>query len=106
MITRKVGPALAAGCMMAVKAPVEAPLTALALAELRHRGGNPAGTVNIITGLESTMAVGQGLTTDAVTKKCRLRCCFLFELGGNTAFVVFEDADLDAAVWGLIPSKF
>ncbi|KAK9802123.1 putative Succinate-semialdehyde dehydrogenase [Seiridium cardinale] len=67
MMARKVGPALAAGCML-VKAPAEAHLTALAMADLRHRGGILTGFVNIITALEHTVAVGQGLTTDPVIK--------------------------------------
>lgn len=123
MITRKVGPALAAGCSVVVKAPGEAPLTALAIAELAHRAGIPAGVVNIITALDNTAAVGKVLTTHPVIKKVSFtgstpvgrllmsQCSstikkLSFELGGNAPFIVFEDADLDVAVRGLIASKF
>ncbi|KAM0327739.1 hypothetical protein ACHAQA_006034 [Verticillium albo-atrum] len=123
MITRKVGPALAAGCTVVVKAPAEAPLTALALAELAHRAGIPKGVVNIITALDNTVAVGKILTTHPVIKKVSFtgstgvgkilmsQCSstlkkLSFELGGNAPFIVFEDADLDVAARGLIASKF
>ncbi|PKS08203.1 hypothetical protein jhhlp_005479 [Lomentospora prolificans] len=123
MITRKVGPALAAGCTVVVKAPGETPLTALALAELADRAGVPAGAVNIITTLENTAAVGRVLTTHPIVKKISFTGStgvgkllmgqsastlkkLSFELGGNSPFIVFEDADLDAAVRGLIASKF
>ncbi|KAJ0162840.1 putative succinate-semialdehyde dehydrogenase [Colletotrichum tanaceti] len=123
MITRKVGPALAAGCTVVVKAPAEAPLTALALAELAHRAGIPAGVVNVITALDNTVSVGKVLTTHPVIKKVSFtgstgvgkilmnQCSstlkkLSFELGGNAPFIVFEDADLDAALKGLIASKF
>lgn len=123
MITRKVGPALAAGCSVVVKAPAEAPLTALALAELGHRAGIPAGVVNIVTALDNTVAIGEVLTTHPLIKKISftgstgvgrllMKQCsstikkLSFELGGNAPFVVFEDADLDVAVRGLIASKF
>lgn len=123
MITRKAGPALAAGCTVVVKAPAEAPLTALALAELAHRAGIPPGVVNVITALGNTVEVGQVLTTNPTIKKVSFtgstgvgkllmsQCSstlkkLSFELGGNAPFVVFEDANLDAAVRGLIASKF
>ncbi|SPJ82315.1 probable UGA2 - succinate semialdehyde dehydrogenase [Fusarium torulosum] len=123
MITRKAGPALAAGCTVVVKAPAEAPLTALALAELAHRAGIPAGVVNIITALDNTSEVGKILTTHPVVKKVSFTGStgvgrilmnqssstikkLSFELGGNAPFIVFEDADLDKAVKGLIASKF
>ncbi|KAK2062092.1 succinate-semialdehyde dehydrogenase [Colletotrichum caudatum] len=123
MITRKVGPALAAGCTVVVKAPAEAPLTALALAELAHRAGIPAGVVNVITALDNTVSVGKVLTTHPIIKKVSFtgstgvgkllmnQCSttlkkLSFELGGNAPFIVFEDADLDAALKGLIASKF
>lgn len=123
MITRKAGPALAAGCTVVVKAPAEAPLTALALAELAHRAGIPKGVVNIITALDNTAAVGKVLTTHPVVKKVSFTGSTMvgkllmqqssstlkklsFELGGNAPFVVFEDADLDVALRGLIASKF
>ncbi|WP_305985750.1 NAD-dependent succinate-semialdehyde dehydrogenase [Roseibium sp. MMSF_3544] len=121
MITRKIAPALAAGCTVVVKPAPETPLTALALAELAQRAGFPAGTVNIITG--DAVAIGQVLTTHpkvrlvgftgstpvgkllmsqaaSTVKKVAL------ELGGNAPFIVFDDADLDAAVEGAMVSKF
>ena len=123
MITRKAGPALAAGCTIVVKAPGETPLTALALAELAHRAGFPAGVVNVITTLENTADVGRILTTHPTIKKVSFTGStgvgkllmsqsastlkkLSFELGGNAPFIVFEDADLDAAVRGLMASKF
>jgi len=121
MITRKVGPALAAGCTVVLKPAPETPLTALALAELAQRAGFPAGTLNVITG--DAIAIGGVLTSHpkvrlvgftgstevgrilmrqaaGTVKKVAL------ELGGNAPFIVFEDADLDAAVDGAILSKF
>lgn len=123
MITRKAGPALAAGCTVVIKAPAEAPLTALALAELAHRAGIPPGVVNVITALDNTVKVGQVLTTNPIIKKVSFtgstgvgkllmnQCSstlkkLSFELGGNAPFIVFEDADLDAAIRGLVASKF
>ncbi len=123
MISRKAGPALAAGCTVVIKAPAEAPLTALALAELAHRAGIPPGVVNVITALDNTVKVGQVLTTNPIIKKVSFtgstgvgkllmsQCSstlkkLSFELGGNAPFIVFEDADLDAAVRGIIASKF
>ncbi|KAF9774089.1 hypothetical protein IL306_007959 [Fusarium sp. DS 682] len=123
MITRKAGPAIAAGCTVVVKAPAEAPLAALALAELAHRAGIPAGVVNIITALDNTAEVGKVLTTHPAIKKVSFTGSTLvgrllmnqssstikklsFELGGNAPFIVFEDADLEKAVKGLIASKF
>ncbi|KAH6998589.1 Aldehyde/histidinol dehydrogenase [Ilyonectria sp. MPI-CAGE-AT-0026] len=123
MITRKVGPALAAGCSVVVKAPAEAPFTALAIAELAHRAGIPAGVVNIITALDNTAEVGKILTTHAAVKKVSFTGStgvgrilmnqssstikkLSFELGGNAPFIVFEDADLEVAVRGLMACKF
>lgn len=123
MITRKAGPALAAGCTVVITAPAEAPLTALALAELAHRAGIPPGVVNVITALDNTVKVGQVLTTNPIIKKVSFtgstgvgkllmnQCSstlkkLSFELGGNAPFIVFEDADLDAAIRGLVASKF
>lgn len=123
MITRKVGPAIAAGCTAVVKAPAEAPLTALALMALAERAGVPAGVVNCITALENTVEVGETLTTDPLVDKVsftgstavgrllmRQSASTLkrlsFELGGNAAFIVFDDADLDLALQGLLASKF
>lgn len=123
MITRKIGPALAAGCTVVCKAPHETPFTALALAELAHRAGVPKGVVNIIASLENTPAVGKALTTSPVVKKVSFTGStgvgkllmsqssstlkkLSLELGGNAPFIVFDDADLDAAVAGAIASKF
>jgi succinate-semialdehyde dehydrogenase/glutarate-semialdehyde dehydrogenase len=121
MITRKIAPALAAGCTVVVKPALETPLTALALAELAHRAGFPAGTVNVVTGdaraiggvltshpkvrlvgFTGSTPVGKLLMAQASTtvKKVAL------ELGGNAPFIVFDDADLDAAVDGVMLSKF
>jgi succinate-semialdehyde dehydrogenase/glutarate-semialdehyde dehydrogenase len=123
MITRKVGPALAAGCAVVVKAPAEAPFSALALAELAHRAGIPKGVVNIITASENTVAVGKVLTTHPIIKKVSFTGStpvgkllmnqssstlkkLSFELGGNAPFIVFDDADLQAAINGVIACKF
>lgn len=123
MITRKIGPALAAGCTVVCKAPGETPFTALALAELAHRAGVPKGVVNIVTSLENTPAVGKELTTSPIVKKVSFTGStgvgkllmnqssstlkkLSLELGGNAPFIVFDDADLDAAVAGAIASKF
>ncbi|KAI9167765.1 succinate-semialdehyde dehydrogenase [Paramyrothecium foliicola] len=123
MITRKIGPALAAGCTVVCKAPAEAPLTSLALAELAHRAGIPKGVVNIVTALENTAAIGQILTTHPLIKKVSFTGStgvgrllmnqssstikkLSFELGGNAPFIVFDDADLEVAVRGVIASKF
>ncbi|KZF24284.1 succinate-semialdehyde dehydrogenase Uga2 [Xylona heveae TC161] len=123
MITRKVGPALAAGCTVVIKAPAEAPLTALALAELAHRAGIPKGVVNVITALDNTISVGEVLTEHPTVKKVSFTGStrvgkilmkqsastlkkLSFELGGNAPFIVFNDADVDLAVKGLIASKF
>ncbi|KAH7188401.1 Aldehyde/histidinol dehydrogenase [Fusarium flagelliforme] len=123
MITRKAGPALAAGCTVVIKAPAEAPLTALVLAELAHRAGIPAGVVNVITALDNTAEVGKVLTTHPKVKKVSFTGStgvgrllmnqssstvkkLSFELGGNAPFIVFEDADLEKAVKGIIACKF
>ncbi|KAL7274775.1 succinate semialdehyde dehydrogenase NADP+ linked [Rhizina undulata] len=123
MITRKIGPALAAGCTVVAKCPAETPLTSLALAELAHRAGIPAGVVNIVTASTNTAAVGEELCTNPIIKKVSftgstavgkllMKQCsstlkkLSFELGGNAPFIVFDDADLDKAIDGAIASKF
>lgn len=124
MITRKIGPALAAGCTVVAKSPGETPFTANALAELSHRAGIPPGVVNIITALKNTAQVGEILTTSPIIKKVSFTGStnvgkllmkqssstlkkLSFELGGNAPFIVFDDcADLDAGVAGAIASKF
>ena len=123
MITRKIGPALAAGCTVVAKSPGETPFTAAALAELAHRAGIPPGVVNIVTSLENTAEVGSTLTSSPVVKKVSFTGStrvgkllmkqsadtlkkLSFELGGNAPFIVFDDADLDTAVAGAISCKF
>jgi len=121
MITRKIAPALAAGCTVVVKPAPETPLTALALAELAQRAGFPPGVVNILTG--DPFAIGKVLTTHpevrlvgftGSTEVGRILMAqsastvkrVALELGGNAPFIVFDDADLDAAVEGAILSKY
>ncbi|KAI0857465.1 Aldehyde/histidinol dehydrogenase [Xylaria cubensis] len=123
MITRKIGPALAAGCTTVCKAPGETPFTSLALAELAHRAGIPKGVVNVITALKTTPEVGETLTTHPAVQKVSFTGStgvgkllmkqasstlkiLSMELGGNAPFIVFDDADIDAAVAGAIASKF
>jgi succinate-semialdehyde dehydrogenase/glutarate-semialdehyde dehydrogenase len=121
MITRKVGPALAAGCTCIVKPASQTPFSALALAELAHRAGIPAGVMNIVTG--SATMIGGELTSNPkvrklgftgsteIGKKLMAQCAasvkkISLELGGNAPFIVFDDADLDAAVQGALISKY
>jgi len=121
MITRKAGPALAAGCTMVCKPATQTPYSALALAELAARAGVPPGVFNVITG--SSTAIGGELTgnpkvrkltftgSTEVGKKLMAQCAgtmkkLSLELGGNAPFMVFDDADLDAAVQGALASKF
>ena len=121
MITRKVGPALAAGCTVIIKPASETPLSALALAALAEQAGIPKGVVNVVTG--SSREIGGVLTTHPAVKKVSFtgstqvgkllmeQCSSTMkkvsmELGGNAPFIVFEDADLDKAVQGAIASKF
>ena len=124
MITRKIAPALAAGCTVVAKSPGETPFTANALAELGRRAGIPKGVVNFVTALKNTKEVGELLTTDARIRKISFTGStnvgkllmkqssstlkkLSFELGGNAPFIVFDDApDLDAAVAGAIACKF
>jgi succinate-semialdehyde dehydrogenase/glutarate-semialdehyde dehydrogenase len=121
MITRKAGPALAVGCSIVIKPASETPLSALALAELADRAGLPAGLINVLVG--SSREIGAVLTaSDTVRKltftgstpvgKDLLKQCadtvkkVSMELGGNAPVIVFEDADLDAAVAGAAASKY
>ena len=121
MITRKVAPALAAGCTMLVKPATETPFTALALAELALRAGLPAGVLQIVTG--KSAVIGGVLTQDERIHKLSFtgstevgrvlmsQCAstvkkLSMELGGNAPFIVFEDADLEKAATGLIASKY
>ncbi|WP_374479273.1 NAD-dependent succinate-semialdehyde dehydrogenase [Zoogloea sp.] len=122
MITRKVAPALAAGCTSVVKPAEATPLCALALAELAQRAGIPAGVLNIVTTARPAV-VGGVLTASPVVRKLSFtgstpvgkrlmaECAdtvkrLSLELGGNAPFIVFDDADLDAAVAGAIASKY
>jgi succinate-semialdehyde dehydrogenase/glutarate-semialdehyde dehydrogenase len=121
MITRKLGPALAAGCSFVCKPAPQTPFSALALAELATRAGIPAGVFNVVTG--DAEAIGGELTgnplvrklsftgSTAVGKKLIAQCAgtvkkVSMELGGNAPFIVFDDADLDAAVQGAMASKY
>ena len=122
MITRKVAPALAAGCPVVIKPPSETPLSALALAELAERAGIPKGVFNVVTSTHASQ-VGLELTTNPLVKKFSFtgstevgkllmqQCAttvkkISLELGGNAPFIVFDDADLEAAADGAIQSKF
>jgi succinate-semialdehyde dehydrogenase/glutarate-semialdehyde dehydrogenase len=122
MITRKVAPALAAGCTVVLKPSEETPLSALALAELASQAGIPSGVLNIVTGLDAP-AIGKVLTDSQVVRKMSFtgstevgkllmaQCAatvkkISLELGGNAPFIVFDDADLDAAVEGAIIAKY
>lgn len=121
MITRKAGPALAAGCTIVVKPASQTPFSALALAELAERAGIPKGVINVVTG--SATEIGAELTENPVVRKIsftgsteigsRLMAQsaptlkkLSLELGGNAPFIVFDDADLDKAVEGAIASKY
>jgi succinate-semialdehyde dehydrogenase/glutarate-semialdehyde dehydrogenase len=121
MITRKAGPALAAGCTVVIKPATQTPFSALALAELAERAGVPKGVLNVITG--SAKEIGPELTSNPIVRKLSFtgstevgkvlmaQCAatikkLSLELGGNAPFIVFEDADLDAAVEGAIASKY
>ncbi|WP_355661527.1 NAD-dependent succinate-semialdehyde dehydrogenase [Halomonas salifodinae] len=122
MITRKCAPALAAGCPVVIKPAEATPLTALALVRLGEQVGLPAGVLNVVTA-EKPAAIGEVLTTDPrvrkvsftgstpVGKKLLAQCAgtvkkAAMELGGNAPFIVFDDADLDAAVEGAVASKY
>jgi succinate-semialdehyde dehydrogenase/glutarate-semialdehyde dehydrogenase len=121
MITRKVAPALAAGCTMVVKPSELTPFSALALASLAEKAGMPAGVINIVTGLPQE--IGEALTSSPIVRMLSftgstrvgsllIRQCadtvkkLGMELGGNAPFIVFDDADLDLAVEGTMASKF
>ena len=121
MITRKAGAALAAGCTMVVKPAAETPFSALAIAELGARAGLPAGVFSVITGKASEIGgemcsnpIVRGLTFTGSTEIGRMlmaQCAptikkMGLELGGNAPFIVFDDADLDAAVAGAMASKY
>ncbi len=121
MITRKCAPALAAGCPVVIKPASQTPYSALALAELAERAGIPKGVLNVLTGRASE--IGAELTANPIVRKLSFtgstetgkllmkQCAdtvkkLSLELGGNAPFIVFDDADLDAAVAGAIASKY
>ncbi len=121
MITRKIGPALAAGCTVVCKPASQTPFSALALAELGERAGLPAGALNVVTG--NAREIGGELTGNPLVRKLTftgstetgkllIRQCadtvkkVSMELGGNAPFIVFDDADIDAAVDGAIAAKY
>jgi len=121
MITRKVAPALAAGCSIIVKPATQTPLSALAMAELAQRAGVPAGVFSVLTG--GARVIGAELTASPLVRKLTFtgstevgrllaaQCAptlkkLSLELGGNAPFIVFEDADLDQAVIGALASKY
>jgi succinate-semialdehyde dehydrogenase/glutarate-semialdehyde dehydrogenase len=121
MITRKAGPALAAGCTMVIKPASMTPYSAVALCELAGRAGIPKGVLSVVTGAAGP--IGKELTTNPlvrkftftgsteVGKKLMEQCASTvkkvsLELGGNAPFIVFDDADIDAAVEGALASKF
>ncbi|WP_297833115.1 NAD-dependent succinate-semialdehyde dehydrogenase [Thermomonas sp.] len=122
MLTRKIGPALAAGCAVVCKPAIQTPYSALALGVLAEEAGLPAGVLNIVTGADAS-AIGREMTSNrkvrklsftgstAVGKLLMAQCAegvkkVSLELGGNAPFLVFDDADLDAAVAGAIASKY
>ncbi|HEX6979969.1 MAG TPA: NADP-dependent succinate-semialdehyde dehydrogenase [Alphaproteobacteria bacterium] len=121
MITRKAGPAIAAGCPVIIKPATQTPYSALALAELAERAGVPKGIINVVTGPAGE--IGGELTSNPIVRKLSFtgstevgkvlmaQCAgtvkkLSLELGGNAPFIVFDDADLDAAVEGAIASKY
>ncbi len=121
MITRKAGPALAAGCAMVIKPASATPYSALALCELAERAGLPAGLINVVTG--SSAQIGGEMTSNSTVRKLTftgstnigkvlMRQCadtvkkMSMELGGNAPFIVFDDADIDEAVKGAMACKY
>ena len=124
MITRKIAPALAAGCTIVIKPAEQTPLSALALAELAHRAGIPAGVINVLTAdSENSIAIGKvlcdspkvrHLSFTGSTPVGRILMAqsaptikkLALELGGHAPFIVFEDADIDAAIEGAMISKY
>jgi succinate-semialdehyde dehydrogenase / glutarate-semialdehyde dehydrogenase len=124
MITRKVAPALAAGCTIVIKPAEQTPLSALALAELAHRAGMPPGVLNVVTADSShSIDVGEALCASPIVRhlsftgstpvgRILMQQCaptikkLSLELGGHAPFIVFDDADLDAAVKGAVQTKY
>jgi succinate-semialdehyde dehydrogenase/glutarate-semialdehyde dehydrogenase len=124
MITRKAGAAIAAGCTIIIKSPGETPFTVNALVQLAHEAGFPKGVINVAPALENMVEVGHTLTSSPLVNKISFtgstrvgkllmqQCAettlkkISLELGGNAPFIVFDDADIDAAVAGAIACKF
>jgi len=124
MITRKVAPAIAAGCTIVIKPAEQTPLSALAIVELAHRAGLPPGVINIVTGdAERSIDIGNTLCASTTVRHLSFtgstpvgrilmgQCAptvkkLALELGGHAPFIVFDDADLDAAVEGALQSKY
>lgn len=123
MVTRKLGPALAAGCSVVVKTAGETPFTANAIAHLAEKAGVPKGVINIVTALENTPQIGQVLCSSTIIRKISFTGStrvgrllmkqssdtvkkLSLELGGNAPFIVFDDADIDLAVKGVVVAKF
>jgi succinate-semialdehyde dehydrogenase/glutarate-semialdehyde dehydrogenase len=123
MVTRKVAPALAAGCTVVLKSPGETPFSSTALAVLAVRAGVPKGVFNIVSALNNTPQIGQLLCSSPIIRKIsftgstrvgRLLMSqssnsikkMSLELGGNAPFIVFDDADLDLALTHLVGAKF
>lgn len=123
MVARKLGPALAAGCTVVVETAGETPFTANAMAYLAERAGVPKGVINIVTALENTPRIGQILFSSIVIRKISFTGStrvgrllmkqssdtakkLSLELGGNAPFIVFNDADVDLAVKGVVSAKF
>ena len=121
MLTRKIAPALAAGCTVVCKPANATPLSAYAFAELAERAGVPAGVINLVTG--RTAEIGKEMTSNPIVRKLTFtgstpvgkqlmaECAATvkrtsMELGGNAPFIVFDDADLDAAIAGVMASKY
>lgn len=124
MITRKIAPAMAAGCTIVIKPAEQTPLSALALAELSHRAGIPAGVINVMTAdSDHSIAIGKVLCSSPVVRHISFTGStpvgrilmaqsaptikkLALELGGHAPFIVFDDADIDAAVEGALISKY
>ncbi len=124
MITRKIAPAMAAGCTIVIKPAEQTPLSALALAELAHRAGIPAGVINILTAdSEQSIAIGKVLCSSPIVRHLSFTGStpvgrilmaqsaptikkLALELGGHAPFIVFDDADIDAAIEGALISKY
>lgn len=123
MVTRKLGPALAAGCTVVIKTAGETPFTANAIIVLAERAGVPKGAINVVTALDNTPLVGKALCQSDIVRKVSFTGStrvgkllmeqsastlkkLSLELGGNAPFIVFNDADIDVAVQAAVASKF